>query len=132
MKFALTDVMLTGIKAIDDDHLDLIAHVNAIHEREQAGNTAALLAALSEFKADLARHFAAEEVHMRAANFPDVGLHGSHHAEMLATLDRLMQDVARGKSADGEVARDCYHELVSVLLLKDMQFVNWLADRGRR
>ncbi len=125
--------MLTGIKAIDDDHRDLIAQVNAIAELERVADKAALSAALADFKADLARHFEMEITHLRTERFPEVDAHAKHHDEMLAALDRLIHDIAAGgKSAGGEVARSCYHELVTVVLMKDMQFVNWLADRGRR
>ncbi len=131
MKFRLTDVMRTGIEELDHDHANLIAEVNAIAELEQAGDTSKLVAALGRFKTALARHFEVEEILLRAAYFPEAHAHEKHHADMIALLDRLRRDVANGKLPNGEIARVCYHELVTLVLLKDMQFINWLADRKR-
>jgi hemerythrin len=82
---------------------------------------------LTEFKAHLSEHFQYEESHLRAVGYPKLSAHAKHHAEMIVVLDRLIGDVQNGEPTDG-VAYICFHELVSAILLRDMQFINWLAD----
>lgn len=131
MKFKFMESLRTGIKTLDDDHRDLIGRVNLIAELEQPADTAALIDALSEFKADLVRHFQSEEAHLRAVNYPRLDSHARHHAETILALDRLMRDVENSEPIEGGAAYVCYHELVVVVLQRDMQFINWAADRQK-
>lgn len=131
MKFELRESMRTGIEQIDADHWELIACVNSIAGLGESADTAALVAALARFRTDLATHFQSEETHMGAVNYPKLGSHAKHHAETIEALDRLIRDVQTGAPTEGGVAHICYHELISVVLLRDMQFINWMADRPR-
>lgn len=40
-----------------------------------------------------------------------------------------MDDIRRDQPIEGRAAFICFHELVSVVLLRDMHFVNWMEDR---
>lgn len=128
MVFQFTESLRTGIEHLDDEHRQLISRINLIAEIEQSIDTAALLGALSEFKADLAKHFQSEEAHLLAVNYPKLNSHAKHHAETVVALDRLIRDVQDGASIEGGAAYICYHEIVSAVLLQDMQFINWQAD----
>lgn len=132
MAFELNHTLRTGIADLDADHLHLVEHVNAIADAEKAGSIDALLARIAAFKNDLAEHFRGEEEHLRAVHYPKTGAHARHHAEIIVALDRLMRDVETGAVTAGEIAATCYHELISTVLLRDMQFVNWLADQQLR
>jgi hemerythrin-like metal-binding protein len=126
--FDLTESLRTGIEQLDDDHRHLISRVNLVAEIEQSADTKALVGALSEFKADLAKHFQSEEAHLQAVSYPKLSSHAKHHAETIIALDRLIRDIQDGVSIEGGAAYICYHELISVVLLRDMQFINWQAD----
>ena len=128
MAFELTESLRTGIEHVDDDHRNLISRINSVAELEQSADAKAMIGALSDFKADLANHFQSEEACLRAVNYPELGSHAKHHAETIIAVDRLIRDLQDGRPIKGGAANVCYHELVSVLLRKDMQFANWLAD----
>ena len=131
MPFVLPASLVRGIEKLDEDHRHLVGRVNAIAEAERNADQPALLNGLGAFKADLAEHFAAEESYLRAVNYPKQGAHATHHAEVIVALDRLVRDLKNGDRTDG-IAHTCFNEQVTAVLLRDMQFLNRLADREIR
>ncbi|GIK96276.1 MAG: hypothetical protein BroJett029_04850 [Alphaproteobacteria bacterium] len=133
MTFVLPASLLTGIEKLDEDHRHLVTCVNVIAEAEHNADQGEVLDRLTDFKVDLAEHFEAEENYLRAVNYPRRNAHATHHAEVIVALDRLARDLKAGDRTEG-IAHACFHELISAVLLRDMQFLNWLADRqtGRR
>lgn len=129
MAYKLNDNLRTGVAYLDEDHDDLVENVNGIADAEKAGSFEALLRRLAAFKNDLAEHFRDEENLLRELRYPKAAAHSRHHAEVIFALDRLICDVEAGAAVTGEIAATCYHELVSTVLLRDMEFVNWLADQ---
>ncbi len=128
MVFELTESLHTGIGHVDDEHRNLISRINSIAALERTADTEALIGALSAFKADLADHFESEEAYLEAVNYPERAAHAKHHAETIIVLDRLIRNLQDDGSIEGGAANACYHQLITVLLRKDMQFANWLAD----
>lgn len=128
-RFRITESLRTGIPELDKDHEQLIDHINAIAEVEGAAGSKETLEALERFRAHLVRHFLIEENNLMEVSYPRIEAHRKHHAEILAALDRLMDDIRRNEVLEAPAAHICYHELVSAVLFRDMQFVNWLADR---
>jgi len=126
--FELTESLHTGIGHVDDEHRSLISRINSIGALERSADMEALIGALAAFKADLAEHFENEEVYLKEVNYPELRSHAKHHAETIVVLDRLIRNHRDGGSIDGGAANACYHQLITVLLRKDMQFANWLAD----
>ncbi|MEX2630516.1 MAG: hemerythrin family protein [Tistlia sp.] len=131
MKFELTDAFLTGDPWIDEDHRRLAATIDSIHATERSADPQGLFAVLAAFRAHLAHHFAQEEAHLKAMRYPHLEPHRAHHGEILEALERLMRSVEDGRPVEGGVAQTCYHELIRVVLLRDMQFANWVADRNQ-
>lgn len=129
MKFKFIKSVRTGIEHLDDDHRKLISHINSIAELEQFADTTAIIDALLEFKEQLAKHFQGEEAYLKAVDYPKLGHHIKHHEEILDALDQLMRNIQEGKPIEGAAADICYHELIMVVLQRDMEFMNWLADR---
>lgn len=127
MPFEFLPSFVTGTSQLDEEHRELVTRVNAIAAFEHAGDTAGLLKALAVFRADLAAHFAAEEAQLVRVGYPKHSSHATHHAETIVALDRLVDGLERGEPPH-EVAETCFHELISNLILEDMQFLNWLAD----
>lgn len=129
--FKLLESLLTGVKRLDDDHRNLISRINSVAEVEKSGDPAALMRSLSDFRAELAKHFQEEEAHLEAMKYPLLRSHAQHHAQTLAALDQLMREVSSGEPREMSVAHICFHELASMVLRRDMQFVNWLADDSK-
>lgn len=129
MKFEFAASFQTGIGHLDEDHSNLVSCINSIAELEQVSDTTAIIDALSEFRSDLAKHFQSEEVHLKAVGYPKFSFHSRHHEETINALDRLICDIQNGEPIEGMVADICYHELISTVLRRDMEFVNWMADR---
>lgn len=129
MKFEFTVSLQTGIDHLDEDHRDLISRINSIAELEQTSDATAIIGALLSFRDDLTKHFRSEETHLKAVVYPKYSFHARHHEETLIALDRLINDIRSGELIEGTVADICYHELVSTVLRRDMEFINWLADR---
>lgn len=128
MAFRLPESLKTGFPETDEDHEVLISYVNAIARAEQSNDSQTLMARLHEFREELARHFQTEEAILREAGYPRVNGHARHHAEIIAFLDKLIRDIPAGEGRGG-IAETCFHELVSVVLMRDRRFLNWLADR---
>ena len=129
MRFNFTESIQTGNRRLDEEHRNLISRINSIAELEQFSDSMGIISALSEFKADLAQHFQSEEAHLKAVGYPKFSFHARHHEETINALDRLIRDIQNGEPIEGVVADICYHELISTVLRRDMEFVNWMADR---
>lgn len=131
-RFSITPALHTGIAELDQDHQKLIDHINDIAAKERSSNHEVVLRALAEFRAELIDHFRTEETRLEAANYPLLHAHARHHSEILAALDRLMEDIRKDEPIEGRAAFICFHELVSVVLLRDMHFINWMEDKKLR
>lgn len=128
LAFELPESLVTGVKSLDDDHRELVAGINAIAEAEQAADQSALLDRLTAFKEQLVEHFQSEEAYLESLNYPQLAAHSQHHSEIMVAIERLIRDVQNGDPVE-RVAHTCFHEVVSAVLLRDMQFLNWLADQ---
>jgi hemerythrin-like metal-binding protein len=126
--FDLPSSFLTGIEHLDGEHRELIGRINSVAELERSGETALLLGALANFMADLAEHFASEETHLKDMNYPKLSSHNKHHAETIVALERLIRDMKNGEPIERGVAHICFHELISAVLMTDMEFVSWLVE----
>lgn len=131
-RFQITRALRTGIPELDRDHEELIGHINAIAELEEVAGPHETVAALEKFRAHLAEHFTSEEVSLRAVRYPRTDAHLTHHAEILVTLDRLIEDIRRDVPLEAPVSDICFHELIATVLFRDMRFINWLADQKLR
>lgn len=129
MSFKLLESAHTGIEHLDAEHQNLISGINAIARSERSANTARAIDALSQFKMDLIAHFQNEEAELERVNYPEFSNHARHHADIIDALDRLACEIEDGKSGKEAVSSYCYHELMSTVLRRDMEFINWLADR---
>lgn len=128
MKFKFTESIRTGIGHLDDDHRNLISRINLVAELERSADTTAIIDALSEFKAELAEHFQREEAYLKAVDYPKLLFHTRHHEETINSLEQLMGDLRDGEPIEGTASDICYHELLTVVLRRDLEFTNWLAD----
>jgi len=113
---AWSDKYLTGIPKIDADHENLFLIVNVLYDNVHNGQEnvklSPLLAALGEY---VKRHFTAEELIMRSANYPSL----SEHMEKHRALSRRVQSYI--KLADENPEEININELLEFLK-------NWLAN----
>ncbi|MCW5750294.1 MAG: hemerythrin domain-containing protein [Alphaproteobacteria bacterium] len=127
--FSLTDSMLTGVSALDGEHEALVACLNRLAAAEAAGAAAEARRELRLFRDELAHHFASEEAELARIGFPGRLAHADHHAEILAGIERMLDELATGTRLPGDIALECFGRLMRAVLLMDMQVVNWQADR---
>ena len=131
MSFKLLEGAQTGIEHLDAEHSNLVSNINTIADSERSPDTAATIDALSQFKANLWAHFQNEEAELKARDYPEFSDHARHHADTIDALDGLIRDVQDGAALEEPASSYCYHELMSTVLRRDMEFINWLADRQR-
>lgn len=130
--YSLTPSMQTGIAQLDAEHQDLVMAINRIEEAERHGATPGVIMQLREFKEHLTEHFDSEERYLRMLHYPDADAHAKHHAETVTALDRMLQSVLDGEIEIGEIARECFHELLGTVITVDMRFLNWHAEHKRQ
>jgi len=132
-----SDKLAVGIRTIDSQHKELFKRiknlVRAIKEqrcREEIDNTI-------NFLEDYARvHFAEEEKHMQATNYPGYEMQRKEHAKYLVALEELKEQAAlpriRGASYDlsattNQVVVDW---IVDHIVKTDMKFGEFLRSKG--
>ncbi|MBL8707694.1 MAG: hemerythrin domain-containing protein [Rhodospirillaceae bacterium] len=127
--YALSEAMLTGVPQLDGEHQDLVLCINRLEDAERNGDLAEVLRLLAIFKSGLAEHFAREEAYLGLISFPRLDAHAKHHSETIVALERMVEELQAGASILGEIAAQCFNELLQAVLLMDMQVINWRADR---
>ena len=92
------------VQRFDEDHRQLIAMLNELHDAVQAGKGKNMvrrvllgLAAFSE------QHFAAEEVEMERTDFPEYQAHAAEHRQLVA---RVREFVRAYEVGDTGVSRE--------------------------
>ena len=101
-----SDRMLLGFQAMDDEHRDFVASLEAL--RGAAPEHTA--ARLDDFASHARRHFGAEDAWMTETGFPPRQCHIDEHAAVLKSVDEVRALVAEGrvdivKSLADELAR---------------------------
>ena len=129
--YSLISSMLTGITQLDVEHHELVSAINRVHEAELRGSVPDTVKRLAEFKEHLAGHFEHEEGYFTLHRYPALDAHAKHHAETLVALERIIEDLSAGAIELGEIAAECFNELLDTILMMDMRFLNWLAERER-
>lgn len=95
------DEFRTGIAEVDHEHETLIALLNDLHDRVQAGaDPEAVADFLGEVYAQIAAHFALEEKIMRDRGYDEFQDHKADHEHLLDGIRDIMEDQARGAYTD--------------------------------
>ena len=90
---AWSDALLLGYSAMDDEHREFVATLQAL----LAADANSVAARLDDFAAHARRHFAAEDTWMNETAFPPRQCHIDEHAAVLASVDEVRALVARGR-----------------------------------
>lgn len=130
--YNLIPSMMTGIAQVDDDHHDLVAAINLIENAEKEASLPDVLKLLRDFRNHLATHFTSEELYLRMLKYPGIRTHAEHHSEIITGLDRMQEDVVAGTLVLGDIAAQCFHELMNAVITMDLRFLNWYEENKRR
>lgn len=130
--YSLTPSMLTGISQLDAEHQDLVLAINLIEEAEHRRAVPDLIKRLIAFKDEMALHFRHEETYLDLLRYPARDAHAKHHAETLTALARIAEELDDGRLEPGDIAAECFNELLGTVLMMDMRFLNWHSEQKRR
>ncbi len=86
----------TGVKLVDDQHEELLAHLNALAEEvrlEEAGSPRPILDYLGHYAAE---HFQTEEALMRAYDYPFLADHEREHRKFVDYFVELKNEITAG------------------------------------
>jgi hemerythrin-like metal-binding protein len=85
--------LAVGIALIDEQHKEWLGHLGAIANAIESGQGPDQIAKTLSFLSDYTDfHFATEEKHMAANNYPGLDAHRRKHAELRDTLKELVRD----------------------------------------
>ena len=100
--FEWTDDLSLGVSNIDDQHKQIVAAMNLLHEKnEKNASKDELLASFQELGAITVKHFADEEKFMDSFEFTDVKVHKIIHKQL---LDKFGAHLAEFEAGDGAVS----------------------------
>lgn len=130
--FAWKPEYSVNIKEIDDQHKQLVAMVNELHEAmtQKKGKEVLgpLLAKLINYTAT---HFAAEEKLMQQHGYPDYDKHKAKHEKMVQKVLSLQDDYKGGKiTMTFEVSKFLQDWLNKHILGTDKQYSAFLNGKG--
>lgn len=83
-----TQDLATGIERIDEQHRELYARIDALHDAMRAGRLEEVPAVLEYLGRYATEHFATEEAHMAAEGYPGLELHRAAHLAFVAEFER--------------------------------------------
>jgi hemerythrin len=94
----------TGIELIDNQHRELIKHIDALDLAIYSGKAKVELVMMLEYLASYVNeHFEAEEQMMMKVNYPDFASHYEEHKKFKAIYTRILQEY-NIKGADSYLA----------------------------
>ena len=97
-----------GIEEVDNEHRDLVALINALHEAMSAGaGHADIVEGLSEIYALVAAHFGREEAYMRETRYMAYAEHKEDHEVLLDDLREIIDEIrSGGRYAEARLSAD--------------------------
>ena len=125
-----SDKYLTGISKIDSDHENLFLIVNVlydtVHNGQENTKVSPLLAALGEY---VKKHFTAEELIMRSANYPGLSEHMEKHRALNRRVRRYIElaDDNPEEININELLEFLKSWLTNHVLKSDMDYVPYVA-----
>ncbi|PLX49800.1 MAG: hemerythrin [Desulfobulbaceae bacterium] len=130
--FAWKPEYSVNIKEIDDQHKQLVAMVNELHEAmTQKKGKEVLGPILAKLINYTATHFAAEEKLMQQHGYPDYDKHKAKHEKMVQKVLALQNDYKGGKiTMTFEVSKFLQDWLNKHILGTDKQYSAFLNDKG--
>jgi hemerythrin-like metal-binding protein len=121
-----------GVKAMDDQHIQLIGLTNDFHAAMMKGqhrSTAGPL--LHKVAAYVRDHFSAEEALMKAHKFPGLAEHQAIHKDLTRQAGEFMARYEKGDQTVYIPLLKAMRDAVTRhILVEDMKYAPWLKERG--
>jgi hemerythrin-like metal-binding protein len=90
-----------GIAAIDDEHRQLVAAINRLHEElDGVDSRRTVISFFGELQKEIAAHFTHEESFMRERSYEELGRHKADHDRLLEQLDDIKEAYAFSDEVD--------------------------------
>lgn len=127
-----SDKLSTGINSIDEQHKQLVAMVNALHNamkmRKGAAESGKILGRLAEYTVS---HFAHEEEMFETHKYPERVQHKQAHDDLVAQVVEFKTEFEQGKAAlSMELMTFLSDWLRGHILKTDMEYVPYLREKG--
>ena len=124
--FSLPDSTLYGIKALDDQHQELIDVIRSLSAYAGSDDLATVEKIFNHIQEILIEHFDDEEQVMRDLAYPDMDSHSIHHRGLLEeTLNIFSLVRTRGRLLDSDIS-ESLDKIIRHLLEFDGPFNTYL------
>ena len=132
MPFELTDDLLTGNEAIDNQHRKLLSWTNDLAADHAGAAAEKVKETLYNLQGYVAYHFQTEEEEMDRTNYDDLEKHRNQHKRLMNEVNELL-DRAKGKESDPGVLAELQYMLSDWIQLHikewDQPFAAFLKSR---
>ena len=128
-EIAWSDSLSVGVPAMDEEHRQFIARVNALNTAIiDSEDKATVALAMDLMLAEAAQHFAHEEQLLGEWRFPDAAAHRTKHAELQGRFERVMREFAQSELGFVWALKGLQMKqlLVEHLLKEDMKYRDFL------
>ncbi len=127
------DEFSIGLPGVDHDHRQLIADINALHARIEAGADGATVGAvLGSIQTDIAAHFALEEKDMTALGYDQFAAHKADHERLLDDILDIIDEIYQGGGYQPEALAERLSSWFGVhFRTHDARLHTWLVQSGR-
>ena len=132
-EIAWSESLSVGVPAMDEEHRQFIARVNALNTAIIGSEDKATVErAMDLMLAEAAQHFAHEEQLLAEWRFPDAAAHRAKHAELQGQFERVMREFAQSQLSFVWALKGLQMKqlLVEHLLREDMQYRDFLRAGG--
>jgi len=128
------DSLSVGVRALDDQHKDLIQTLNELHEAMLKGHSKQAAGPLLERLAKYTKeHFAAEEAMMTRTGYRQLEAHRGKHLELTCQVEEYVARFQRGDIALSVHLLDFLRSWLSTHIQKeDRAYGPWLNRNGVR
>jgi hemerythrin len=128
------DSLSVGVKAVDDQHKELIQKVNELRDAMKVGQGKGKMESLLKFLGQYAvNHFAMEERLMTLHRYPKYAEHKKIHEDFKADFGKLAQELSSATAASLlsiQVERRLSDWLVQHIKVTDREAGQYLATKG--
>ena len=127
------DEFSIGLPGVDSDHRQLIADINALHERMEAGADGSTIGAvLGGIQTDIAAHFALEEKNMVALGYDQYATHKADHERLLDDILDIIDELYQGGGYQPAVLADRLSSWFGIhFRTHDARLHTWLVQAGK-
>ena len=121
-----------GVKAMDDQHINLVEILNELHAAMLKGKAQSVADSLFKKLSDYTlKHFTDEEAMLVAARYPGLAKHREEHHEESRKLGEFVARYEQGdQSIYPQLLHFVDHWLVNHMLTVDKQYTQWLNEHG--